>query len=78
VWAVSDVGSSSIDRLAAAIASGFDSEPRAAPEYAITVNASATPAQGDRRSNARASTRDDGDWLHSIRLLAGDIVIGEV
>ena len=33
---------------------------------------------GDRGSNARADTRDDDDWLHRIRLRAGDIVIGEV
>ena len=31
---------------------------------------------GDRGSNARANTRNDDDWLHRIRLRAGDI--GEV
>jgi hypothetical protein len=29
---------------------------------------------GDRGPNARTNTRDDDDWLHSVRLRTGDVV----
>jgi hypothetical protein len=45
VWPAADEGSSSIDRVAAAIACGFDSAPDTDPVIASPVHASAMPAQ---------------------------------
>jgi len=42
------------------------------------ANPSAPNARAIEVPNARANTRDDDNWLHSVRLLAGDIAIDGV
>jgi hypothetical protein len=53
-------------------------QPRGIPGQERDCEPLGSERAGDRGSNARANTRDDDDWLHSIRLRAGDIVIDEV